>query len=110
MPGSFHSLSESKVAPMLVTGSYVGWLLEIAGKYLQAGRLEEWCITPYLMPADGELDVVAESDCGRLIVAEVKKQKTAIGKNLVEDFAEKVESYAENFPGKKILPAFLSLK
>ena len=27
LAGSFHSLSESKIAPMLVTGSYVGWLL-----------------------------------------------------------------------------------
>ena len=35
MAGSFHNLVESKIAPMLVTGSYVGWLLEIAGKYWQ---------------------------------------------------------------------------
>ncbi len=48
MPGSFHSLSESKIAPMLVTGSYVGWLLEISGKYLEAGRLSRWRMTPYL--------------------------------------------------------------
>jgi hypothetical protein len=53
MPGSFHSLSESKIAPMLVTGSYVGWLLEICGKYLQAGRLDSWYIPPYLTPEDG---------------------------------------------------------
>jgi len=48
MAGSFHSLSESKIAPMLVTGSYVSWLIEISGKYLQAGRLDEWHIHPYL--------------------------------------------------------------
>jgi len=53
LPGSFHSLSESKVAPMLVTGSYVGWLLEITGKYLEAGRLSRWHITPYLTPEAG---------------------------------------------------------
>ncbi len=53
LPGSFHSLSESKIAPMLVTGSYISWLLEIAGKYLQAGRLDEWHITPYLTPERG---------------------------------------------------------
>ncbi len=53
MPGSFHSLSESRIAPMLVTGSYVSWLLEIAGKYLQAGRLNNWRITPYLTPDKG---------------------------------------------------------
>jgi len=53
LPGSFHSLSESKIAPMLVTGSYISWLLEIAGKYLQAGRLDEWHINPCLTPEKG---------------------------------------------------------
>ena len=53
IPGSFHSLSESKVAPMLVTGSYVGWLVEIAGKYLEAGRLSEIRMNPYLTPEKG---------------------------------------------------------
>ena len=53
LPGSFHSLSESKIAPMLVTGSYVSWLIEIAGKYLQAGRLSEWHINPYLTSEEG---------------------------------------------------------
>jgi len=32
LAGSFHSLSESKIAPMLVTGSYVGWLLQIRSR------------------------------------------------------------------------------
>jgi len=40
---------------------------------------------------------------------EIKKLKTEISKNLVEDFAEKVETFAKNAPGKTILPAFLSL-
>ncbi|MCP4106466.1 MAG: hypothetical protein GY749_13190 [Desulfobacteraceae bacterium] len=53
LPGSFHSLSESKIAPMLVTGSYVGWLIEISGKYLQGGRLSEWRLNPYLTPEEG---------------------------------------------------------
>ena len=53
MPGGFHSLSESKIAPMLVTGSYISWLLEICGKYLQAGRLSEWHINPYLTSDEG---------------------------------------------------------
>ena len=53
LAGSFHSLSESKIAPMLVTGSYISWLLEIAGKYLQAGRLDNWRINPYLTPDEG---------------------------------------------------------
>ncbi|QTA92756.1 hypothetical protein [Desulfonema magnum] len=53
VPGAFHSLSESKTAPMLVTGSYVGWLIEIAAKYLEAGRLSEIYMTPYLTEEDG---------------------------------------------------------
>ena len=53
MPGSFHYVVESKIAPMLVTGSYVGWLLDITGKYLEAGRLDEWHINPYLTTDEG---------------------------------------------------------
>ena len=53
--------------------------------------------------------MVAESDCGRVAVVEVKKWRTRIGRSLVEDFAEKVDAYARDAPGKTILPAFLSL-
>jgi hypothetical protein len=56
-----------------------------------------------------ELDVVAESKCGRVILVEVKNTQTQIGLNLVETFQEKVEVYGRLFPDKKILPAFLSL-
>ncbi|MCE7984831.1 MAG: hypothetical protein DYG89_26970 [Caldilinea sp. CFX5] len=53
MPGSYHSLSESKVAPMLVTGSYPAWLRRIMGEYLEAGRLSEIHFSPYLTPEEG---------------------------------------------------------
>ncbi|MEM7535383.1 MAG: hypothetical protein AAF639_24610, partial [Chloroflexota bacterium] len=53
MPGSFHSLSESKVAPMLVTGSYPGILLDIMAEYLEAGRLSIFRMKPYLEPKHG---------------------------------------------------------
>jgi hypothetical protein len=53
LAGSFHSLSESKIAPMLVTGSYVGWLLQIIGKYLEAGRLKRMRLSPYLSEEAG---------------------------------------------------------
>jgi len=56
-----------------------------------------------------ELDVIAESDCGRAVVVEIKKRKTEIAKNLVKDFTEKIEIYAKSIPDKTILPAFLSL-
>lgn len=53
MPGSFHEVSESKIAPMLATGSYVGWMIEIMGKYLEAGRLTHINFSPYLTEAEG---------------------------------------------------------
>ncbi|MCK5523071.1 MAG: hypothetical protein KAI83_08055, partial [Thiomargarita sp.] len=53
LAGSFHSLSESKIAPMLVTGSYVGWLVQIIGKYLEAGRLKRMYMSPYLSEEEG---------------------------------------------------------
>jgi len=53
LPGSYHELSESKVAPMLVTGSYASWILDLCDKYLEAGRLSIRRITPYLTPEEG---------------------------------------------------------
>jgi len=63
LPGSFHSLSESKIAPMLVTGSYVGWLIEIAGRYLEGGRLSEIYMDPYLTPEKGLEAVYRYAEC-----------------------------------------------
>jgi len=57
MAGSFHEVVESKIAPMLVTGSYVGWIVEIISKYLQAGRLKRIFMSPYLEEEDGLLAV-----------------------------------------------------
>jgi hypothetical protein len=56
-----------------------------------------------------ELDVVAESSDGRVVVVEVKKTKEPTGKPAVEDFLEKLEVYASLIPEKTILPTFLSL-
>jgi hypothetical protein len=53
LAGSFHYYSESKIAPMLVTGSYVGWLLNVIGKYLEAGRLKHTSMSPYLTLDEG---------------------------------------------------------
>ncbi|RKZ52331.1 MAG: hypothetical protein DRR16_16355, partial [Candidatus Parabeggiatoa sp. nov. 3] len=53
MAGSYHSLSESKVAPMLVTGSYAAWLLSIMHEYLEAGRLKPIQFSPYLTKDEG---------------------------------------------------------
>jgi len=53
MPGTYHSLSESKIAPMLVTGSYAAWLLNIMHEYLEAGRLKPLHFSPYLTSDEG---------------------------------------------------------
>ncbi|MCP4149607.1 MAG: hypothetical protein GY757_17810, partial [bacterium] len=53
MAGSYHELAESKIAPMLVTGSYVGWLVNVINKYLEGGRLWQWGFSPYLADEEG---------------------------------------------------------
>jgi len=53
LPGSFHEVAESKIAPMLATGSYVGWMVDIMGKYLEAGRLSHIDFSPYLTEPEG---------------------------------------------------------
>lgn len=51
--GNFHDVVESKIAPMLVTGSYVGWLIMVIDKYLEAGRLKRQFMNPCLTPEEG---------------------------------------------------------
>ena len=53
LAGSYHSLAESKIAPMLVTGSYAGWLLKVISQYLEAGRLSQIRFSPYLTEDEG---------------------------------------------------------
>jgi len=53
LAGSYHHLSESKIAPMLVTGSYANWLLNIMKQYLEAGRLKQIRFSPYLTKDEG---------------------------------------------------------
>ena len=56
-----------------------------------------------------EIDIVAESSCGRVVLVEVRKKKVKMGIKDMEDFLEKVEAYKQLFPEKIVLPAFLSL-
>jgi hypothetical protein len=65
LAGSFHSLSESKIAPMLVTGSYVGWLVNVIEKYLEAGRLKRIYMSPYLTPEEGLQAVYRYAEFGQ---------------------------------------------
>ncbi|MBF0202284.1 MAG: hypothetical protein HQK66_13430, partial [Desulfamplus sp.] len=45
-----------------------------------------------------ELDVVAESSCGRVLIVEVKKRAVKTGITMIEDFHEKITT-----PGRLIL-------
>jgi hypothetical protein len=56
-----------------------------------------------------EIDIVAESDCGRVVLVEVRKKQVKTSFKDVEDFLEKVEAYKRLFPDKKVLPTFLSV-
>ncbi len=51
--GGYHDLSESRIAPMYVSGSYVGWLRGLISDYFEGGRLRERPISPRLKPAEG---------------------------------------------------------
>ncbi|MBF0395941.1 MAG: hypothetical protein HQK78_04165 [Desulfobacterales bacterium] len=53
LPGRFHRLSESKIAPMLVSGSYVGWMVEMISDLFPGGRLRRTDISPKLAPEEG---------------------------------------------------------
>jgi len=66
----------------------------------------------YLQRPEGknlEIDVKAESSCGRTVLVEVKKRQAKVDLKTVEDFVEKVEVYQELYPDQKVIPAFLSL-
>jgi len=53
LPGSYHRLSESKTAPMLITGSYTHWLNTIIRDHLEGGRVTKHYFSPYLAPDEG---------------------------------------------------------
>lgn len=57
IPGSYHEISESRLAPLLLTGSYVGWMREIIRRYLEPGRIDVFDFSPYLTEEEGLLAV-----------------------------------------------------
>ncbi len=56
-----------------------------------------------------EIDIAAQSSCGRTVLVEVKKTKAKTGLAIIENFQEKAAVYKKQFPDQNILPAFLSL-
>ena len=55
-----------------------------------------------------EIDVKAESTCGRVVLIEVKKWKRKVSINVIRDFCEKIELFEKMNPDKIILPAVFS--
>jgi len=53
LPGAYHGLVESKIAPMLVSGSYVGWMVQMMQEIFVGGRLKRTEIPSKLTPAEG---------------------------------------------------------
>ncbi|MDM8562838.1 hypothetical protein QUF54_05735 [Candidatus Marithioploca araucensis] len=53
LPGAYHGLVESKVAPMLVSGSYVGWMVKMMREMFVGGRLKRTKISAKLTAAEG---------------------------------------------------------
>ncbi|MDM8549286.1 hypothetical protein QUF72_04375 [Desulfobacterales bacterium HSG2] len=53
LPGAYHGLSESKITPMLVSGSYVGWMTRMMREMFKGGRLKRTPISPKLAPDKG---------------------------------------------------------
>ncbi len=53
LPGAYHGLVESKVAPMLVSGSYIGWITQMMHEMFKGGRLKKTPISPKLTEEEG---------------------------------------------------------
>lgn len=53
LPGAYHGLVESKVAPMLVSGSYVGWMVKMMREMFVGGRLKRTPISSKLAVDEG---------------------------------------------------------
>ena len=53
LPGAFHGLVELKFAPMLVAGSYIGWMTQMMEKMFVGSRLRPYPISPKLEEKSG---------------------------------------------------------
>jgi hypothetical protein len=53
LPGAYHGLVESTVAPMLVSGSYIGWMVQMMRDMFVGGRLKQTPISPKLTFTEG---------------------------------------------------------
>lgn len=76
LPGGYHGLVELKYAPMLVSGSYIGWMTQMIHEMFVGGRLRRMPISPKLSFNAGmqavykyaELNEVEISDQSALLI------------------------------------------
>ena len=57
---------------------------------------------------DMEIDIKAESSCGRVVLVEVKNWKKKIGVNVINDFLEKIAVYGRQNSDKRVIPCVWS--
>ncbi len=53
LPGAFHGIVELKIAPMLVSGSYIGWMTKMIKEMFVGGRLKRMPISPCVTFEEG---------------------------------------------------------
>jgi len=70
LPGAFHGLVELKVAPMLVSGSYIGWMTQMIQDMFVGGRLKWTPISSQLTFAEGMAAVFRYAEYHNMPVTE----------------------------------------
>ena len=70
LPGAYHGLVESKIAPMLVSGSYVGWMVKMMREMFVGGRLKQTEIPSKLTPDEGLETVYRYADFYEIEITE----------------------------------------
>ncbi|MCP4105351.1 MAG: hypothetical protein GY749_07430, partial [Desulfobacteraceae bacterium] len=79
LPGGFHGLVELKIAPMLVSGSYIGWMTQMMQEMFVGGRLKRTPVSPKLTFAEGMKAVYRYAEYHSIIIDE----KTALAANIL---------------------------
>ncbi|MCP4131622.1 MAG: hypothetical protein GY754_11645, partial [bacterium] len=79
LPGGFHGLVELKYAPMLVSGSYIGWMSQMMQEMFVGGRLKRTPVSPKLTFSEGMEAVYRYAEHHNIIIDE----HTALAANIL---------------------------
>ncbi|MCP4352843.1 MAG: hypothetical protein GY795_45915, partial [Desulfobacterales bacterium] len=98
LPGAFHGLVELKIAPMLVSGSYIGWMTQMMQEMFVGGRLKWTSVSSKLTFAEGMETVFRYAEYNRIPIDE----KTALAANILTQSDPFYIStlFASDFPEK----------